>query len=33
VREPTDQLWGMRDFAVCDPSDNLVRIDQPPAAA
>jgi catechol 2,3-dioxygenase-like lactoylglutathione lyase family enzyme len=32
VSEPTDQFWGTRDFAVRDPSGNLVRIDQPPAA-
>ena len=32
VQEPTDQPWGTRDFAVRDPSGNLVRIDQPPAA-
>jgi catechol 2,3-dioxygenase-like lactoylglutathione lyase family enzyme len=31
VQEPTDQPWGMRDFAVRDPSGNLLRIDQPPA--
>lgn len=31
VEEPTDQPWGRRDFAVRDPSGNLVRIDQPPA--
>jgi catechol 2,3-dioxygenase-like lactoylglutathione lyase family enzyme len=31
VQEPTDQPWGARDFAVRDPSGNLVRIDQPPA--
>ena len=33
VQEPTDQPWGTRDCAVRDPSGNLVRIDQPPAAA
>ncbi len=33
VQEPTEQFWGTRDFAVRDPSGNLVRIDQPPAAA
>ncbi len=27
-QEPTDQFWGTRDFAVRDPSGNLVRIDQ-----
>jgi catechol 2,3-dioxygenase-like lactoylglutathione lyase family enzyme len=32
VQDPTDQPWGTRDFAVRDPSGNLVRIDQPPAA-
>jgi catechol 2,3-dioxygenase-like lactoylglutathione lyase family enzyme len=31
VQEPTDQPWGTRDFAVRDPSGNLVRIDQPPS--
>ncbi|HWA52751.1 MAG TPA: VOC family protein [Solirubrobacterales bacterium] len=30
VQEPTDQPWGTRDFAVRDPSGNLIRIDQPP---
>jgi catechol 2,3-dioxygenase-like lactoylglutathione lyase family enzyme len=30
VQEPTDQPWGTRDFAVRDPSGNLLRIDQPP---
>ncbi len=32
VQEPADQPWGTRDGAVRDPSGNLVRIDQPPAA-
>jgi catechol 2,3-dioxygenase-like lactoylglutathione lyase family enzyme len=32
VQEPTDQFWGTRDFAVRDPSGNLVRIDRPPTA-
>ncbi len=32
VEEPADRPWGTRDFAVRDPSGNLVRIDQPPAA-
>ena len=32
VQEPTEQFWGTRDIAVRDPSGNLVRIDQPPAA-
>ncbi len=31
VQEPTEQPWGTRDFAVRDPSGNMVRIDQPPA--
>ncbi len=31
VQEPADQPWGARDFAVRDPSGNLVRIDQPRA--
>jgi catechol 2,3-dioxygenase-like lactoylglutathione lyase family enzyme len=30
VSEPADQPWGTRDFAVRDPSGNLIRIDQPP---
>jgi catechol 2,3-dioxygenase-like lactoylglutathione lyase family enzyme len=33
VQEPTDQPWGARDGAVRDPSGNLIRIDQAPAAA
>ena len=33
VQEPTEQFWGTRDFAVRDPSGNLVRIDQPPATS
>ncbi len=32
VQEPIEQPWGTRDCAVRDPSGNLVRIDQPPAA-
>ena len=32
VQEPTDQPWGTRDCALRDPSGNLIRIDQPPAA-
>jgi catechol 2,3-dioxygenase-like lactoylglutathione lyase family enzyme len=28
VQEPTEQFWGTRDFAVRDPSGNLIRIDQ-----
>jgi catechol 2,3-dioxygenase-like lactoylglutathione lyase family enzyme len=31
VQEPVEQFWGTKDFAVRDPSGNLVRIDQPPA--
>jgi uncharacterized glyoxalase superfamily protein PhnB len=30
VQEPTEQFWGTRDFALRDPSGNLVRIDQRP---
>jgi catechol 2,3-dioxygenase-like lactoylglutathione lyase family enzyme len=32
VQEPTQQPWGPRDCAVRDPSGNLVRIEQAPAA-
>jgi catechol 2,3-dioxygenase-like lactoylglutathione lyase family enzyme len=32
VQEPTEQFWGTKDFAVRDPSGNLIRVDQPPAA-
>jgi catechol 2,3-dioxygenase-like lactoylglutathione lyase family enzyme len=32
VQEPTQQPWGTRDFAVRDPSGNMVRVDQPPAS-
>jgi catechol 2,3-dioxygenase-like lactoylglutathione lyase family enzyme len=32
VQEPTEQPWGPRDCAVRDPSGNLVRIEQAPAA-
>ena len=32
VQEPTEQPWGTRDFAVRDPSGNMVRIDQPPGS-
>jgi catechol 2,3-dioxygenase-like lactoylglutathione lyase family enzyme len=32
VQEPTEQFWGTKDCAVRDPSGNLVRIDQLPAA-
>ena len=30
VQEPTEQFWGTKDFAVRDPSGNMVRVDQPP---
>ena len=30
VQEPTEQFWGTKDFAIRDPSGNMVRIDQPP---
>lgn len=33
IQEPTDQFWGVRDFAIRDPSGNMVRIDQPPKSA
>ena len=32
VQEPTDQPWGTRDCALRDPSGNLLRIEEPPAA-
>ena len=32
VSEPTEQPWGTKDFALRDPSGNLIRIDQPPAS-
>ena len=32
VQEPVEQPWGVRDGAVRDPSGNLIRIEQPPAA-
>ncbi len=32
VQEPAEQPWGTRDFAVRDPSGNLVRVDQPPTS-
>jgi uncharacterized glyoxalase superfamily protein PhnB len=32
VQEPTEQPWGAKDFAVRDPSGNLVRVDQAPAS-
>lgn len=28
VSEPAEQFWGTRDFALRDPSGNLIRIDQ-----
>jgi catechol 2,3-dioxygenase-like lactoylglutathione lyase family enzyme len=31
VEEPAERPWGTRDFALRDPSGNLVRVDQPPA--
>ena len=31
VQEPTEQFWGTRDFAVRDPSGNMLRFDQPPS--
>jgi catechol 2,3-dioxygenase-like lactoylglutathione lyase family enzyme len=30
VSEPADQPWGSRDFAMRDPSGNLIRVDQFP---
>ena len=33
VQEPTEQFWGTKDFALRDPSGNMIRIDQPPAAS
>ena len=33
VEELTEQPWGVRDFAVRDPSGNLVRVDQSSAAS
>ena len=33
VEEPTEQPWGVRDFAVRDPSGNLVRVDQSSASS
>jgi catechol 2,3-dioxygenase-like lactoylglutathione lyase family enzyme len=32
IQEPTQQFWGTRDFAVRDPSGNMIRFDEPPAA-
>jgi uncharacterized glyoxalase superfamily protein PhnB len=32
VQEPTTQPWGTRDFALRDPSGNMIRIDQPPSS-
>jgi catechol 2,3-dioxygenase-like lactoylglutathione lyase family enzyme len=32
VQEPTDQFWGTRDFAVRDPSGNLVRVERAPTS-
>lgn len=28
VQEPTEQFWGVRDFAVRDPAGNMIRIAQ-----
>ena len=28
VQEPTDQPWGIRDFALRDPAGNLIRINE-----
>ena len=28
VQEPTEQPWGVRDFAVRDPAGNMIRIQQ-----
>ena len=28
VQEPTEQPWGVRDFAVRDPAGNLLRVQQ-----
>jgi uncharacterized glyoxalase superfamily protein PhnB len=33
LQEPVDQRYGVRDFAVRDPSGNEVRVNQPLAAA
>ena len=30
VQEPTDQPWGVRDFAVRDPAGNLIRVQERP---
>jgi catechol 2,3-dioxygenase-like lactoylglutathione lyase family enzyme len=30
VQEPTEQFWGVRDFAIRDPSGNLIRVEQAP---
>ena len=30
LQEPTDQFWGVRDFAVRDPAGNMVRVEQGP---
>jgi uncharacterized glyoxalase superfamily protein PhnB len=32
VQEPTEQFWGAKDFAVRDPSGNMVRVEQRPSA-
>ncbi len=28
IQEPTDQPWGVRDFALRDPAGNLIRIQE-----
>jgi catechol 2,3-dioxygenase-like lactoylglutathione lyase family enzyme len=28
LQEPTDQFWGVRDFAVRDPAGTMVRVEQ-----
>ena len=28
VQEPTDQPWGIRDFALRDPAGNMIRINE-----
>ena len=32
IQEPTEQFWGAKDFAVRDPSGNMIRIEQQPGA-
>lgn len=33
VSKPADVPWGTRDFALRDPSGNLIRVDQAPDAS